>query len=64
MSDSIPSWVVRVAWVVSDPSLMSPGIEVDGIQVEHFAPLTAELGARGLWKDAEGNRSEMAEAGG
>jgi hypothetical protein len=23
-----------------------------------------ELGARGLWKDAEGSRSEMAEAGG
>jgi diguanylate cyclase (GGDEF)-like protein len=39
-SDSIPSWMARVAWVVGDPSLMSPGTEVDGIQVEHFAPLT------------------------
>lgn len=43
-SASIPSWIVRVAWVVSDLSLMSPGIEIDGIQVEHFAPLTAPSG--------------------
>ena len=43
-SDSIPSWVVRVAWVVGDSSVMSPGTEIDGIQVEHFAPLTAPSG--------------------
>lgn len=39
-----PANPCRVAWIVGDPALMSPGIEVHGIQVEHFAPLTAPSG--------------------